>query len=469
MEGVCGGFGHGDISVSLLPLSSLHRAVLLKVGLRTVDSILTLGVAELKRKTALSEEECRDIYRTTRSYGASETYPGTWKSALRLLREEEGYLPVPWSSRNAVSATTTPLDEEGKTESSVTCQDTSESCTRKRKRVSGNDSNSTRTPSQATGACSGHPGHLKSVTIGYGAIVTFCQGIDDVLGGGVRLAQVTEVVGSAGVGKTQFALQVAVATRLPAKYGGTGGEVVYLDADGGFSVDRLRVMAEAMERHVHAMASAAEDDDEEVGEEETGEGEGSRHRDAVTVDAILKGVHYIRIPDATQQLLAIAALDKFLSEKPLVRCIIIDSIGANLRFGINVRRRNRVLFSLALSLSALASKYHLAVLWTNQLARKFLPEGHREEGTVASSSGGSAGAEAVPALGESWSHLCSTLVEISVDDTYTPEVGEHYMSRRTLHVHKSPSMPPATVPFVIVNEGLRDPTWQSPPSSLSVE
>lgn len=35
-------------------------------------------------------------------------------------------------------------------------------------------------------------------------IMTFCEEVDDMLGGGVPLAKITELCGSPGVGKTQF-------------------------------------------------------------------------------------------------------------------------------------------------------------------------------------------------------------------------------------------------------------------------
>jgi len=37
-----------------------------------------------------------------------------------------------------------------------------------------------------------------------GSIVTFCSGLDDVLGGGVPVGKTTEICGAPGVGKTQL-------------------------------------------------------------------------------------------------------------------------------------------------------------------------------------------------------------------------------------------------------------------------
>ena len=74
-------------------------------------------------------------------------------------------------------------------------------------------------------------------------IVTFCQSIDTLLGGGFARAELTEVAGLPGVGKTQLAMQVCVDARLPRGHGGTEGEAVYIDSEGSFSPERCFDMA----------------------------------------------------------------------------------------------------------------------------------------------------------------------------------------------------------------------------------
>lgn len=37
-----------------------------------------------------------------------------------------------------------------------------------------------------------------------GSIITLCKDIDDAIGGGICIGSITELVGSPGVGKTQF-------------------------------------------------------------------------------------------------------------------------------------------------------------------------------------------------------------------------------------------------------------------------
>ena len=80
--------------------------------------------------------------------------------------------------------------------------------------------------------------HLSAVTakdiiakIGTGsrALITFCKAIDDMLGGGIQVGQITEFCGVPGIGKTQLAIQLSLNVQIPEVFGGLGGECVYID------------------------------------------------------------------------------------------------------------------------------------------------------------------------------------------------------------------------------------------------
>lgn len=62
-------------------------------------------------------------------------------------------------------------------------------------------------------------------------------GLDDLLAGGVESGTITQVYGPAGVGKTNFCLQAAVNCIR------AGKKVVFIDTEGGRSVDRLQQIA----------------------------------------------------------------------------------------------------------------------------------------------------------------------------------------------------------------------------------
>ena len=65
-------------------------------------------------------------------------------------------------------------------------------------------------------------------------IVSFCQSIDSLLGGGFAVSEVTELVGLPGIGKTQLCIQLCVDVALPKQFGGVCGEALYIDTEGSF-------------------------------------------------------------------------------------------------------------------------------------------------------------------------------------------------------------------------------------------
>ncbi|XP_073134197.1 DNA repair protein RAD51 homolog 2 isoform X2 [Henckelia pumila] len=72
-----------------------------------------------------------------------------------------------------------------------------------------------------------------------GHLPTRLKGLDSALGGGIPFGVVTELVGPAGIGKTQFCLKLALLASLPTSYGGLGGSVIYIDVESKFSSRRM--------------------------------------------------------------------------------------------------------------------------------------------------------------------------------------------------------------------------------------
>ncbi|MQM16344.1 hypothetical protein Taro_049300, partial [Colocasia esculenta] len=72
-----------------------------------------------------------------------------------------------------------------------------------------------------------------------GHLPTLLKGLDDALCGGIPFGSLTEVVGPAGIGKTQFCLKLALLAALPVSYGGLDGRIVYVDTESKFSSQRL--------------------------------------------------------------------------------------------------------------------------------------------------------------------------------------------------------------------------------------
>ncbi|KAK4606257.1 hypothetical protein RGQ29_000497 [Quercus rubra] len=72
-----------------------------------------------------------------------------------------------------------------------------------------------------------------------GHLPTHMKGLDEALCGGIPFGVLTELVGPAGIGKTQFCLKLSLLASLPASYGGLDGHVIYIDVESKFSSRRL--------------------------------------------------------------------------------------------------------------------------------------------------------------------------------------------------------------------------------------
>ncbi|KAH7863611.1 hypothetical protein Vadar_019872 [Vaccinium darrowii] len=72
-----------------------------------------------------------------------------------------------------------------------------------------------------------------------GHLPTHLKGLDEVLCGGIPFGVLTELVGPAGVGKTQFCMKLSLLASLPATFGGLDGRVIYIDVESKFSSRRI--------------------------------------------------------------------------------------------------------------------------------------------------------------------------------------------------------------------------------------
>ncbi|CAK9170196.1 unnamed protein product [Ilex paraguariensis] len=72
-----------------------------------------------------------------------------------------------------------------------------------------------------------------------GHLPTLLKGLDAALCGGIPFGVLTELVGPAGIGKTQLCLKLSLLASLPSSYGGLGGRVIYIDVESKFSSRRL--------------------------------------------------------------------------------------------------------------------------------------------------------------------------------------------------------------------------------------
>ncbi|XP_048394218.1 DNA repair protein XRCC3 isoform X3 [Stegostoma tigrinum] len=69
---------------------------------------------------------------------------------------------------------------------------------------------------------------------------TGCPVVDSLLGGGIPLMGITEIVGESSAGKTQICLQLSLSVQFPCSYGGQNAGAVYICTEDTFPNKRLQ-------------------------------------------------------------------------------------------------------------------------------------------------------------------------------------------------------------------------------------
>nr|CAH8856512.1 unnamed protein product [Trichobilharzia regenti] len=239
-------------------------------------------------------------------------------------------------------------------------------------------------------------------------LVSMCRSFDELLGGGFPTNRLTELCGEPGVGKTQFCLQACVNVQIPKWFGGLDGQALFLDTEGNFIPERVRQMAVALANHCkqHYISANPENSDEF-----------SIQQHCPSVESIMSGIHYIRIQDHLKLLAVCQHLEQFCEQHPLIRLIVVDSIALPFRYDFDdIPQRNRLLASVAQTLLGIAGRQQATVILTNQITTRFdtkhlnsgqsncIPEQEQFSNKYDQSSC------LVPALGDSWGHICSVRV-----------------------------------------------------------
>jgi DNA repair protein RadB len=152
-------------------------------------------------------------------------------------------------------------------------------------------------------------------------MIPISREFDGFLGGGLQPGILTHFYGPPGSGKTNLAL-MATANAVGR------GRVLYVDSEGGFSVERLRQIASG------------------------------------SLDAVMENVLLVKPTTFSEQQAAIKRLDSMVKEQS-VSLVVIDSIGNLFRLedDRDVREFGRQLAQLL----RIARKYELPVLLTNQV------------------------------------------------------------------------------------------------------
>jgi RAD51-like protein 2 len=299
-----------------------------------------------------------------------------------------------------------------------------------------------------------------------GHILTFCRELDQILGGGIPLGQVSEIVGPPGSGKTLLATQLAVNVTLPPVFGGVDGCTIYIDTEGSFAPERCYTLADHLIRHIHVGVEKRRKLEQQQ-QQHHDQYHDQQQQWQVTPEDILARITVYRAHSVADLVAVLDVLEGGNdNENPLAlhncRLIVIDSIALPFRSIPPDVARTRLLASVAARLTQWATTYDLAVVCINQ----------RTTDTTWGSAGpnggmGGGGGGGTAALGATWGHAVANRLSVSLSssssvannndaNTSTPPFASSFFStKREAILVKSARMPVATAEFQVTEAGIR--------------
>ncbi|MEM0140723.1 MAG: DNA repair and recombination protein RadA [Thermoplasmatales archaeon] len=171
-------------------------------------------------------------------------------------------------------------------------------------------------------------------------LTTGSKALDELLGGGVETAAITEFFGEFASGKTQIMHQLAVNATLPLEKNGLSGEVLFIDTENTFRPERIVQMA--------------------------------KHLELDPVD-VLKKIHVARAYNSSHQILLVEKAYE-LTSKYQVKLLIVDSLTAHFRAEYTGRgtlaERQQLLNRHLHDLLRFGDIYNSAIAVTNQVAAR---------------------------------------------------------------------------------------------------
>jgi RecA/RadA recombinase len=301
--------------------------------------------------------------------------------------------------------------------------------------------------------------------------------LDAALRGGVRVGTITELVGKAGVGKTQLAMQLCV---MAAQY---GQGCVYIDTEKKLSLDRLREIASKRASTFNDVPPPLSNgdsleggfsyggDEESADASQLGGGEeqqsSARNSDLSPAHLQYQSPHNVfqnvtvHSPASTDELLAVMATiedEIFLrnqeaveptSSKFPVRLLVLDSIAAPARrdFGSgSAPQRAAIIFQCAQTLKRLADQLRLAIVVINQVGAVGQTHEDGDQGTNRA------------ALGTSWHHCLSTRILMEYQNSLASDGAavNRDVEVRQATIVKSNLTGQACIPFQVSALGVSD-------------
>ncbi|OAY51697.1 DNA repair protein RAD51 homolog 2 isoform X2 [Manihot esculenta] len=255
-----------------------------------------------------------------------------------------------------------------------------------------------------------------------GHLPTRLKGLDDALCGGIPFGVLTELVGPAGIGKTQFCLKISLLASLPASYGGLEGHVVYIDVESKFSSRRIIEIGSTSFPEIFHRKGMAQEMAGRI--------------------LVLRPTSLSEFTESLQQI-------KVLLLQQQVKLLVIDSMAALIsgEYDQGAPRQHSLGWHISF-LKSLAEFSRIPVVVTNQVRSQRRDEvcqysfqaqknAETQEGTDKYDS------HVVAALGIHWAH------SVTIRLVLEAKSGQRYIK-----VAKSPMSPPIAFPFIITSSGI---------------
>lgn len=204
---------------------------------------------------------------------------------------------------------------------------------------------------------------------------TLIPELDDLLGGGIKCGQITEISGESAAGKSNICAQMGIVVMLPQAKKGYDGDVLFIHTEGEgklkLAIKRFQTLAESIDQ----------------------------------ASLIATKLHVMNCCNEFELVEIVNRLPETLKERPSVKLIIIDSITcAFISFDENpdyrfYAKRSLRLTRIVKKLFQIAWDKRIAVVATNHVSF------NRKHG------------ETRPAMGKLWSHMCQTKIYLERRDT----------------------------------------------------
>ncbi|KAL3683751.1 hypothetical protein R1sor_001773 [Riccia sorocarpa] len=264
-----------------------------------------------------------------------------------------------------------------------------------------------------------------------GHLPTGLHELDHALCGGIPFGLITEIVGAAGVGKSQMCIMLSVLAAMPRAFGGLDGSVIYFDSEHKFSPGRMMEIAQHRFPDIFS--------------------------DREMLQKLALRVLILHPTSVAGLMESLKQLEKAIIERS-AKLIVIDSVAALMQseFGRDrIFERQELLGQQASMLKFLAESFRMPVIVTNQVRTKGDNQRVGPTSTTSSHDGLNIGASLdfgevglenhlTAALGTKWAH--SVNVRLVLESLVS---GQYFIK-----IAKSPMSPAVAFPYRVTKGGL---------------